>query len=66
MVFKGLSIQIARFRSRSRTGGGLIHETKIPVQKLWLKMGGGRIRGTLQYIDINFFKNLGGCGSLPS
>ena len=55
MVFKGLSIHIARFHSQSRTeGGGLIHETKIPVQELWLKMGGGlihereRICGTLR------------------
>ena len=47
MVFKGLSIHIA---SQSRTGeGGLIREIKIPVQKLWLKMGGGLIheRGVL-------------------
>ena len=44
MVFKGLSIHIARFHSQSRTGGGLIRETKIPVQELWLKMGGGLIR----------------------
>ena len=57
MVCKGLSIHIARFHSQSRTGGGgLIRETKIPVQKLWLKMGGGLIReggcihGTLRYM----------------
>ena len=42
MVFKGLSIHIAEFHSQSRTGGGgLIRETKIPVQELWLRMGGG-------------------------
>ena len=41
--------------SLSRTGDGEpIRETKIPVQELWLKMGGGliyergRIRGTLR------------------
>ena len=33
MVFKGLSIHIAKFLSQSRTGGGLIRETKIPVQE---------------------------------
>ena len=40
MVFIGLSIQIARFH---RVGGGLMRETKIPMQELWLKMGGGLI-----------------------
>ena len=35
--FKGLNVQIAR------VGGGLIGETNIPVQKIWLKMGGGLI-----------------------
>ena len=39
MVFTRLNIQIARFHSHSRRGG-----SKIPVQELWLKMGGGRIR----------------------
>ena len=55
MVFKGLSVQIARFHSQSRTrAGGLIRETNIPVQELWLKMGeglireGGRIGGILR------------------
>ena len=39
--------------SQDRTGGGVIRETKIPVQELWLKLGGGlicergRVRGTL-------------------
>ena len=38
MVFKGLSIHIVGFHSQSRTGGrGLICETKIPGQELWLK-----------------------------
>lgn len=41
MVFTGLSIQIARFHSQS--GGGLMRETKIPMQELWLKMGGGLV-----------------------
>ena len=43
MIFKGLSIHIARLHRQSRTGGGggLIRETKVPVQELWLKMGGG-------------------------
>ena len=43
MVFTGLSIQIARFHSHS-SGGGRMRGSKIPVQELWLKMGGGRIR----------------------
>ena len=33
MVFKGLSIHIAIFHSLSRIGGGLIRETKIPMQE---------------------------------
>ena len=41
MVFKGLSIHTAKVHSQSRTGGkGLIRETKIPVQELWLKKEG--------------------------
>ena len=43
--FKSLSIHIARFHSQSRIGGGLICETKIPVQELWLKLGGLYARG---------------------
>ena len=39
-IFTGLSIQIARFHSQSR-GGVYLRETKIPMQELWLKMGGG-------------------------
>ena len=42
MVFTSLSIQIARFHSHSRRGA--YARVKIPVQELWLKMGGGRIR----------------------
>ena len=38
MGFTGLSIQLARFHSQSRRG--LMCETKIPMQELWLKMGG--------------------------
>ena len=40
--------------AKIRLEGGLIREIKIPVQELWLKMGGGliremgRIRGTLR------------------
>ena len=49
MNFKGLDIHIDRFHSQSRTrtgrGGRLIRETKIPVQKFWLKMGGGIFAG---------------------
>ena len=54
MVFTGLSIQIARSHSHSR--GGRMRGSKIPVQELWLKMGGGRIReggrnsGILRYL----------------
>ena len=53
MVFKGLSIHIVRFHSQSRTrGGGVIRETKIPVQELENGRGlireRGRIRGTLR------------------
>ena len=43
MVFKGLSIQIARFHSQSKTGGGGVFARQkilIPVQELWLKMVG--------------------------
>ena len=42
MVFKGLNIHMARFHSQSRTerGGGLFMRLKIPVQELWLKLGG--------------------------
>ena len=52
--FKHVST-IARFHSQSRRG--LIRETKIPVQKLWLKMGGGlytrgRIRRTQRYLHF--------------
>ncbi len=42
MAFTSLSIQIARFHSHSRRGR--MRGSKIPMQKLWLKMGGGRIR----------------------
>ena len=42
MVLTGLSIQIARFHSQSR--GGFMRETNIPVQELWLKLGGGLMR----------------------
>ena len=42
-AFIGLSIQIARFHSQSGRGG-LRRETKIPVQELWLKMGGELMR----------------------
>ena len=31
MVFKGLSIHIARFHSQSRTGGGVYLRDEIPV-----------------------------------
>ena len=48
MVFTGLSIQIARFHSHSRRGR--MRGSKIPVQELWLKMGGGRNRGILRYV----------------
>ena len=41
MVFTGLSIHIATCSFYSQSRRGLIHETKIPVQELWLKMGGG-------------------------
>ena len=42
-IFTGLSIQIARFHSQSMGGGGGVYlrKTKIPMQELWLKMGGG-------------------------
>ena len=51
MAFTGLSIQIARFQRR-----GVMGETNIPVQELWLEMGGGlmhereRMGRILQYI----------------
>ena len=48
MVFTGLSIQIARFHSHSRRGH--MRGSKIPVQELWLKMGGGRNSGILRYM----------------
>ena len=41
-VFAGSSILIAVFLTRA--GGGLTRESEIPVQELWLKMGGGLIR----------------------
>ena len=41
MVFIGLNIHIARFRSQGRTGGGPYLQDKIPVWEIWLKMGGG-------------------------
>ena len=44
---------IARFHSQSRRG--LIRETKIPVQKLWLKMGGGLYtRGVFAGHNVTF------------
>jgi hypothetical protein len=39
-VFIGLWTPISTFYSQ-RMGGGLIHETKIPMQELELKMEGG-------------------------
>ena len=39
MVFKGLSVQIARFHSQSKRG--TYRRDKYTVQVLWLKMGGG-------------------------
>ena len=62
MVFTGLSIQIARFHSHSRRGR--MRGSKIPVQELWLKMGGGRIRkggrnsGILRYMYFRFIRYL--------
>ena len=61
-AFKGSSIHIARFHSQSRTGGGgVIRKTKIPVQELWLKLGGSLYtRGGVftghygTYIKLNF------------
>ena len=47
MVFNGLSIHIARFHSQSRPW-----ETKIFVQELWLKMGGGLIRERGVFVDM--------------
>ena len=43
MVFTALSIRIAKFHSQNRRG--LMHETKIPVQELWLKQEGAYARG---------------------
>ena len=40
--FAGSNILIAIFLDRA--GGGLIRESEIPMQELWLKMGGGLIR----------------------
>ena len=45
MIFKGLSIHIAKFHSQVGLEGGLIHETKIPVQELWMQMEGGILVG---------------------
>ena len=52
-VFAGSNILIEMFLDRA--GGGLIRESEIPVQELWLKMGGGliceggRVSRILQY-----------------
>ena len=44
MIFTGLSTRKLDFIVR--IGGGLMRETKVPVQELWLKMGGGAyVRG---------------------
>ena len=39
--FKDLSVHITRFHSQSRTGWGAYSRDKIPLQELWLKVGGG-------------------------
>ena len=49
---------------QSGKGGGLISETKLPMQKLELKMQGGlmreggRNRGILRYFHAEFLKEI--------
>ena len=43
---------------QSERGGGLVHETKLPMQELEPKLQGGRICGILRYMYAGPLPNM--------